>query len=96
MLCETAAYRHPISVSILLQHACSDTLSLQHFQLLEPAAAILSALKAHHIPVALVVPVRAKVILRECLEQANLTQQFAAVVSSQGRIQDFMLELAVS
>lgn len=64
---------------------CSNTLSLEHFQLLEQAAAVLSALRAQQIPVALVIPDGAQQILHSCLEQANLLEQFKVVVRSSCR-----------
>lgn len=62
-------------------HECSESLAPEGFQLLEPASAVLSGLRAQQLSVALVVPSSSAQLVRSCLDQANMTAQFTAVVS---------------
>eukprot|EP00775_Hariotina_reticulata_P002638 gene2638-2939_t len=57
-----------------------DSLSMESFQLLEIAAAVLSACKSRHVPVALVVSATQHDPIVQCLHDTNLAQSFAAVV----------------
>lgn len=61
----------------------SQGLSVQTFQLLDQAAAVLSAVHARHIPLALLIASDTAKVVRSCLEATSvLAQQFAAVVRS--------------
>ncbi|KAF6255271.1 hypothetical protein COO60DRAFT_1536282 [Scenedesmus sp. NREL 46B-D3] len=64
---------------VLWPHS-SESLAPEGFQLLEPASAVLSGLRAQQLSVALVVPSSSAQLVRSCLDQANMTAQFTAVV----------------
>jgi hypothetical protein len=59
----------------------SQALSAQTFQILDEAAAVLSALHAQHIPLALLLPAQSGKLVKSCLQDTKLLSQFAAVVS---------------
>lgn len=63
--------------------SCSQALSTQTFQVLDEAAAVLSALHALHIPLALLVPAQSSKAVKGCLDETKMLDQFAAVVRKQ-------------
>jgi hypothetical protein len=74
-------YRHCLFVC-----CCSQALSTQTFQVLDEAAAVLSALHALHIPLALLVPAQSSKAVQGCLDETKMLDQFAAVVRQQLRV----------
>lgn len=73
-------------IQLLPACSCSQALSTQTFQVMEEAAAVMSALHALHIPLALLVPAQSSTAVKECLEDTKMLDQFAAVVSMQLRV----------
>lgn len=74
----------PAAVALLPDNVLwpGSSFTAQTFQLLDEAAAVLSALHAQHIPLALMVAADSAALVKVCLEDRQLLSQFSAVVSS--------------
>lgn len=64
--------------------ACSQALTAQTFQILDEAAAVLSALHAQHVPATLLLAKDSMQLVKTCLEEANLLDCLFSAVVRQG------------